>query len=246
VLRPSDFYPTFTLTLTKRLMKPQVFENADTAARQAARFIAIEARAAAGARGRFVLAISGGQTPAQMLRALASEDVPWKDVHVVQVDERIAPAGHPDRNFTLQRERLLKHAPLAEDRIYPMPVEEADLEAAARSYARTLQQLAGTPPALDLVHLGFGPDGHTASLVPNDPVLEVSVSDVAITGLYMNRRRMTMTYPILNRSRRILWLVTGSEKTAMLARLCRADPSIPAGRVRQENALVIADRAAAP
>jgi len=207
--------------------------------------IAAEARSAVAARGRFIMAVSGGHTPWQMLCALASEDVPWGSVHVVQVDERIAPAGDPDRNLTHLRESLLEHAPLPAAQIYAMPVEEVDLEAAARGYARTLEQIAGTPPMLDLAHLGLGPDGHTASLVPNDPVLNVLDPDVALTGVYMKRRRMTLTYPMLNRSRRILWLVTGAEKDAMLPRLCAADASIPAGRVHQEHALVLADRAAA-
>jgi 6-phosphogluconolactonase len=127
-----------------------------------------------------------------------------------------------------------------------MPVESPDLEAAAAQYALTLQEIAGSPPVLDLAHLGLGPDGHTASLVPGDPVLDVTDADVAATGrAYQGRRRMTLTYPILNRSRRILWLVTGSEKVAMLARLRTGDRSIPAGRVSQDRALVLADRAAA-
>ncbi len=222
-------------------MKIQAQLNAAEAARQAARFIAAEARAAVAARGRFVMAVSGGKTPWQMLRALADEEVPWPGVQVVQVDERIAPAGDPDRNLAYLRESLLKHAPLPPDQIHPMPVEEVDIEAAARSYARTLQQLAGTPPVLDLAHLGLGPDGHTASLVPGDPVLEVTEQDVALTGLYQNRRRMTLTYPLLNRSRRILWLVTGAGKAGMLRRLQDADVSIPAGRICQDQALVLAD-----
>jgi len=227
------------------LMKTQVFADADVVAKEAAKVIAAEARSAVAARGRFIMAVSGGHTPWQMLRALASEDVPWGSVHVVQVDERIAPAGDPDRNLAHLRESLLEHAPLPAEQIYAMPVEEVDLEAAARRYARTLEQIAGTPPLLDLAHLGLGPDGHTASLVPNDPVLNVLDRDVALTGVYMKRRRMTLTYPMLNRSRRILWLVTGAEKVAMLPRLCAADASIPAGRVHQEHALVLADRAAA-
>ena len=127
-----------------------------------------------------------------------------------------------------------------------MPVESPDLEAAAVLYASMLQDIAGSPPVLDLAHLGLGPDGHTASLVPGDPVLEVTDADVAVTGgAYQGRRRMTLTYPMLNRSRRILWLVTGSEKVDMLARLRAGDRSIPAGRVTQDRAVVLADRAAA-
>jgi len=226
------------------LMKTQILADADVVAKEAAKVIAAEARSAVAARGRFIMAVSGGHTPWQMLRALASEDVPWGSVHVVQVDERIAPAGDPDRNLAHLRESLLEHAPLPAEQIYAMPVEEVDLEAAARRYARTLEQIAGTPPLLDLAHLGLGPDGHTASLVPNDPVLNVLDRDVALTGVYMKRHRMTLTYPMLNRSRRILWLVTGAEKVAMLPRLCAADASIP-GRVHQEHSLVLADRAAA-
>ncbi len=226
-------------------MKVDVLADAEAVAQKAAAVIAAEARAAVAARGRFVMAVSGGHTPWQMLRALANEQVPWRAVHVVQVDERIAPAGHPDQNLTHLRESLLDHAPLPEGQLYAMPVEAADLEVAARQYARTLQQVAGTPPLLDLAHLGLGPDGHTASLVPNDPVLLVTDRDVALTGRYQNRRRMTLTYPMLNRARRILWVVTGGEKAGMLGRLRNGDASIPAGRVQQSQALVLADRAAA-
>jgi 6-phosphogluconolactonase len=226
-------------------MEIKVLVDADAVAKEAAKIIASEARAAVAARGKFVVAVSGGHTPWQMLRALAGEDVPWTGVHVVQVDERVAPAGDPDRNLTHLRESLLANAPLPAEQIYAMPVESPDLEAAAKSYAQTLREIAGSPPVLDLAHLGLGPDGHTASLVPDDPVLKVTDADVALTGVYQKRSRMTLTYPMLNRSRRILWLVTGAEKVDMLPRLRAADPSIPAGRVHQGQALVLADRAAA-
>src|SRR5580693_8042342 len=216
-------------------MKIQVFADADAVARAAAKIIAAEARAAVTIRGRFIMAVSGGKTPWQMLCDLAGEEVPWPDVHVFQVDERIAPAGDPDRNLTHLRESLLTHAPLRPEQIYDMPVEEKDLETAARSYADTLQKIAGSPPVLDLAHLGLGPDGHTASLVPGDPVLEVTDADVALTGIYQKRRRMTLTYPMLNRSRRVLWVVTGSEKVEMIASLRDGDESIPAGRICRDN-----------
>src|SRR6516162_5190025 len=191
------------------------------------------------------MAVSGGHTPWLMLRMLADEKLPWQQVHVVQVDERVAPAADPDRNLAHLRASLLDHAPLSPDNIHAMPVEAADLDRAAAQYAATLRDLAGSPPVLDLIHLGLGPDGHTASLVPGDPVLDVTHADVAVTGPYQGRRRMTLTFPIINRSRFILWLVTGSEKAATLVRLRDGDRSIPAARVRQDQALVVADRAAA-
>jgi 6-phosphogluconolactonase len=226
-------------------MKIEVFADADAVAQKAAKLIASEARSAVASRGQFVMAVSGGKTPWAMLRDLAQEDVPWKRVHVIQVDERVAPEGDPDRNLAHLRESLLDHAPLPADQIHEMPVDSRNLESACVRYALTLKQLAGSPPVLDLVHLGLGPDGHTASLIPGDPVLDVKDTDVAITGIYQGRQRMTLTYPIINRSRFILWLVTGSEKAGMLIRLQAGDASIPAGRVRPDHAVVLADRAAA-
>jgi 6-phosphogluconolactonase len=226
-------------------MKIDVRGDVDAVARQGAAIIAAEARSAAAARGGFIMALSGGRTPWLMLRALAGEDMPWQSVHLVQVDERAAPPGHPDRNLTHLQESLLEHAPLPPSQVHAMPVESPDLEAAAARYALALSEIAGSPPVLDLVHLGLGPDGHTASLVPGDPVLDITDADVGATGTYQGRRRMTLTYPILNRARRILWVVTGSDKVGMLERLRAADETIPAGRVRQDRAEVLADRAAA-
>jgi 6-phosphogluconolactonase len=226
-------------------MKIEILADAESVARKAAAIIAEEARDAVVARGRFILAVSGGRTPWIMLRALAGEKVPWEEVHILQVDERVAPAGHPDRNLTHLQKSLLTRVPLRPEQLHAMPVESSDLEAAAKAYAQTLAEVAGSPPLLDLVHLGLGPDGHTASLVPGDAVLNVADRDVALTGVYQGRRRMTLTYPIINRGRRILWLVTGADKAGPLARLRDADPSIPAGRVRQDRALVLADHAAA-
>lgn len=227
-------------------MKLEVLPDADAAARAAAALLAEEARACVAARGRFALAVSGGSTPWKMLRALAGEELPWEALHVFQVDERVAPAGHADRNWTRLRESLLSSPRATSARVHAMPVEDEDLEAAARRYAAKLAEVAGTPPVLDLVHLGMGADGHTASLVPGDPVCDVTGADVALTAApYQGRRRMTLTFPLLGRARRVLWLVTGAEKREMLARLLRGDASIPAGRVRPGAALVLADRDAA-
>ena len=226
-------------------MKIEIFPDADAVAQKGAEIIAAEARAAVNARGRFIFAVSGGHTPWQMLRALANEKVPWEAVRVVQVDERVAPAGDPDRNLSHLRESLLEHAPLRPEQILAMPVESPDLDAAAIRYAMTLKEIAGSPPVLDLAQLGLGPDGHTASLVPGDPVLNVTDLDVALTGVYQGRRRMTLTYPILNRARRVLWLVTGNDKVDALARLREADTSIPGGKIHRDQAVVLADQAAA-
>ena len=226
-----------------------LFSDATSAAHAAAVFIAKECRAVIAARGRFVAAFSGGTTPWLMLRALADLEVQWDAVQLLQVDERVAPAGGPDRNLTHLHECLLGHTSLRPEQIHAMPVESENLDEAATQYARTIADLAGVPPVLDLVHLGLGADGHTASLVPGDPVLEVTDADVAITQPYQGRRRMTLTYPIINRARRILWLVTGAEKKAMLRRLTFrtaswTDRSIPAGRVRKDGYVIFADRAA--
>ncbi len=226
-------------------MNVLIFPDADSAAKKGAAIIAEDARAAVAARGRFIMAVSGGKSPWVMLRELANEDVPWANVHVFQIDERIAPAGDPDRNLVHLRASLLEHAPLPPNQIYAMPVDAADVDAAAKQYAQTLESVAGKPPVLDLAHLGLGPDGHTASLVPNDPVLEVTDSDVGVTGVYMGRRRMTLTYPVINRARRILWLVTGDDKVDAFKRLKAADASVPGGRISQTQAVVLADQAAA-
>jgi len=224
----------------------EVLDDAAGVARRGAALLAAAARAATAERGRFLVALSGGSTPWQMLGALADEDVPWYAVHVFQVDERVAPNGHPERNLTHLRECLLGRLPMPEEQLHAMPVEDADLEIAARDYAAMLARRAGTPPVLDLVHLGLGSDGHTASLVPDDPVLDARDADVSLTAPYAGYRRMTLTYPVLDRARRVLWLVTGGAKAAMLNRLRAGDPTIPAGRVRSDRALVLADRAAAP
>jgi len=242
--RPQDRARPATAGSGANGMRLDVFADADIAAEKAAGVIAAQVGPAVAARGRFLLAVSGGRTPWQMLRTLAREPLPWDRIHVFQVDERVAPAGDPDRNATHLR-ACFEGTPLGSDHIHAMPVEDFDLDGAARRYAATLQELAGAPATLDLIHLGLGPDGHTASLVPNDPVLAVTDRDVALTGIYQGRRRMTLTYPTLNRARAILWLATGSDKAEVLPRLRDGDQSIPAGRIRRSGALIIADQPAA-
>jgi 6-phosphogluconolactonase len=214
----------------------EVLPDAESAARHAAEHVAEQARASVGEQGAFTLAVSGGNTPGAMFAALRQEDVPWAQASIYQVDERVAPSGDPDRNLT----HLLESLPeAARERVLPMPVEADDLEIAAAEYAASL------PERFDLIHLGLGADGHTASLVPGDPVLEVDDRDVALTGVYNGRRRMTLTYPVLARASAVLWLVAGEDKANALRLTLAGDPSIPAGRVAAERSVVVADSAAA-
>jgi 6-phosphogluconolactonase len=224
-------------------MQIEILPDDDAVAKRAATLIAAYARESVSARNCFTFAVSGGHAPWIMLRELANEKVPWDKVQIFQIDERVAPAGDPDRNLTHLRESLLQRVPLRIDQIHAMPVELPELEGAVRQYEQTLRECAGDPPVLDLAHLGLGPDGHTASLVPGDPVLNVTDSDVAVTDVYMGRRRMTLTYPMINRSRKILWLITGSDKVDALAKLRAGDTSIPAARITRDNALLLAEEA---
>ncbi len=213
-----------------------VRSDAEAVATAAAALVAEWVRVGVAERGRFTFAVSGGRTPWVMFARLAALDVAWDRVDVYQVDERVAPADDPDRNLARLRSAL-GDAPA---HVHPMPVEEEDLAAASSRYGTEL------PDRFDLVHLGLGPDGHTASLVPGDPVLEVADRLVAPTGAtYQGRHRMTLTFPALARAGQLLWLVTGEEKRTPLASLLAGDRSIPAGRVEAAASLVLADAAAA-
>jgi len=216
----------------------EVVADERAAARRAAELIAVAGAEAAAARGPFGLAMSGGRTPWAMMAILGElEEMPWPATELFQVDERIASPGSEDRNLT---HMVLGLSMDHQSALRPMPVTQRDLDGAARDYESSL------PERLDLVHLGLGPDGHTASLVPGDPVLEVSDRRVAITETaYQGHRRMTLTYPAIDDARQILWLVTGAEKRDALAKLLAGDDSIPAGRVRNEAMTIVADEAAA-
>jgi 6-phosphogluconolactonase len=216
----------------------EVLGDAEAVARRGAALIADRSRAAIRERGSFAFAASGGMTPWRMFELLAGDDLAWDRIGLWQVDERIAPDGDPDRGLT----HLLACLPeAAASSIHPMPVDDDDLDAAAAGYAR------GLPDVFDLVHLGLGADGHTASLVPGDPVLDVRDRDVALTtDAYAGRLRMTLTYRVLDRAREILWVVSGADKASALGRLFSRDRGIPAGRVEAIRQLVVADTAAAP
>jgi 6-phosphogluconolactonase len=207
----------------------EIVADAEAAAQRGAELIAD----AIAQRPSLTLAVSGGHAPWRMFELLGERDLDWSRVTIFQVDERIAPDGDPDRNLTHLRQSL---PPEALFRVRPMPVTDPDPEAAAARYAEEL------PAAIDLVHLGLGPDGHTASLVPGDPVLDIADRRVAVTGEYQGRRRMTLTYPVLEAAGQILWLVTGADKLDALAKLRAGDESIPAGRVGNPNATLIAER----
>ena len=212
-----------------------VHADDNAVAKAAARYVAGRARDCAGDHGVFTFAVSGGRTPWLMFAHLADEDMPWVQTRIFQVDERCAPLDDADRNLRHLQEALGS----VPAEVVPMPVEVENLDAAAATYAALL------PESFDLIHLGLGPDGHTASLVPGDAVLEVTDRLVAPTSsLYQGRRRMTLTYPGLARAHQFLWLVTGSEKAEPLARLLAGDASIPAGRVTGGPSIVMADTAA--
>lgn len=226
-------------------MNIEVLPNREAVFHRAAELIAIQARAAIAARGRFLIAMSGGKTPARMLRLLTECDIEWQRVHIFQVDERIAPGGDKSRNLTHLLENLVAPIGFPRNQLYAMPVKNDDLRAAAECYEASLLRVAGSPVVLDLIHLGLGYDGHTASLVAGDPVLSIIDRDVAVTSSYQGYRRMTLTCPVINRARSILWVVVGADKHDALVKLRNGDQSIPAGCVQAASATVLTDHSAA-
>ena len=210
------------------------------AADDAAAWVAARAVAAIERIGRFVRAVSGGSTPALFLEALATHDrVDWSAVHLFQVDERIAPADSPDRNDSMIRERFADRVPSVN--YYPMPVEADDLGSAILDHLTDLERLSGAPARLDLIQLGLGDDGHIASLVPGDPVLDTT-DDLALTAEYKGTRRLTMTAPLLNRAHERLFLVTGANKDDALGRLAEGDPGIPGSLITADGTFLVTDR----
>lgn len=226
-------------------MRLKVAHDPGRAAEIAAADIARACVDAVASRGTATVAFSGGETPWLMLRELCHFDLPWRQIFVAQVDERVAPPGDPSRNLARMEQILVTEGPLPATHLLAMPVERIDMHRAAADYQRALESRAGTPVTFDLVQLGLGADGHTASLVPGDAALEVLDRDTAVTGEYRGQRRMTLTLPAINRARRRLWLVTGVQKRARLAELLAAIGRAPALSVSRADVLVVADEDAA-
>jgi 6-phosphogluconolactonase len=223
--------------------KLEVFADPEAAAARGAALIAEGLRAAVAERGAATLAVSGARTPARMLERLAHELLPWRNINLFQVDDRVAADGDPNRNATQASSALGEQVERYPQQFHWMPVTAADLGAAARRYEATLARVAGTPPILDLVHLGLGSDGHTASIFPGEALDERH--DVGVTAPHHGHRRMTLTVPLINRARSILWVVTGREKAPALARLLRGDADLVASRIARHTAVIVADAAAA-
>lgn len=226
-------------------MELQIRPDADSASAAAADFVAEQVRASIVDRGGASLALSGGKAPVRMFEELAKCDLLWEAIHLLQVDERVAPDGHPDRNVTGIRDHLLANVTIPAANFHPMPVGIANLFDAAERYERVLRRVCGTPPVIDVVHLGLGGDGHTASLVPGDPALDVEGAEVTPTGEYRGRVRLTLTVPAIRRARCIVWLVTGAGKVDALAALL-GGADVPAAAIGRDDAVIFADEAAAP
>ena len=226
-------------------MTLEIFNNSDEVAEKAAQYIEEKMRTAILTKGSFTMAISGGKTPWQMLKILSKAKLRWEKVFLFQVDERVAPDGNEERNLTQLFKSIEGSGIMTRINVFPMHVISENLAEETKAYSEVIQRVTENGE-LDLIHLGMGADGHTASLIPGDSVCEVADADIAMTAdPYQGRMRMTITYPLINRAKEVLWLVTGEEKAEMLQRLLQQDPSIPAGKVNPTNATIFADQAAA-
>jgi 6-phosphogluconolactonase len=226
-------------------MKTEIFSNSEEVAKRAAEFLEEKIRETINTKGSFSMAISGGRTPWEMLKFLSKAHLRWNKINIFQVDEREAPDGHPDRNLSQLFKAIQDSGVETKVNIFPMPVTAENLEEACEDYSKIIYEVTGDG-ILDLIHLGMGSDGHTASLIPGDQVCEIEDRDVAMTlAPYQGRMRMTLTYPIINRAKEILWVVTGEEKAEMVEKLLISDPSIPAGNVNSSNAVLLLDKVAA-
>lgn len=220
-----------------------VAQDAEAAASSAAGELARACAAAVTERGQACIALSGGRSPLRAFELFARSPLPWASIVVAQVDERCVPAQDTRRNLAPLQRLLVEQGELPRANLLEMPVERDDVERAADDYAAQVRERLGRGGEFDMVQLGLGDDGHTASLVPGDPVLHVDDRDVAVTQPYQGTRRMTLTYRPLQAARERLWLVTGAAKAPALAALLEGGGSSPAARLRRENSIVVADRA---
>jgi 6-phosphogluconolactonase len=224
-------------------MQVDVVATPELAARQGALHLAEALRAGIRDRDRACLALSGGASPVPLFRELAQLDLDWSAVHVFQVDERVVPRGDPARNLTTIEQVLVREGPLPAERLHAMPVEADDLAAAAAAYGERLAEFAGTPIELDAIHLGLGADGHTASLFPGDATTQVTDRSVVVTGEHAGYRRLTLTYPVLNAARRVVWFAVGPGKAVVVQGLAAGTLKAPAGGVNRAMAVLVADAA---
>jgi len=218
---------------------PRVVVHPDpqTASETTAREIAAVVRSAVEQGGVANIALSGGNTATSMLAALSRQEVPWARVHVYQVDERVAPDGDANRNATALTAELLDAVPLPSGNIHLLPVTATNLDDAASAFGARL-------PRFDVVHLGMGNDGHTASWPPGDPVIEVRHQPIAVVGPFNGHLRMTVTPAVTSPSHLIVFLIVGVSKREPLAAMLAGDPAIPASHVPRERTVVHVDRAA--
>ncbi len=236
----------------------QIFEDPQQLAEAAAGQFAAAARDAIAARGCFRVALAGGQTPRRLYRLLADHPAPhavdWSRVDVFFGDERDVPPDHPQSNFRMARETLLDHVALDAERIHPMRTRSASLRRDAARYGALLRRRtvadADGWPQLDLVLLGVGRDGHTASLFPATCVLhELQLTVAAVYVPQQNGWRLTLTIPVLERARQLLFLVSGAEKSSALARTLSPaanEPLLPVQRLQSRGEVAwFCDRAAA-
>jgi len=231
-------------------MNVEVVADAEALAQRAVEHIVVAAAQAIDERGQFVWAVSGGSTPRRMLELLGERsDLDWGRTHLFQVDERVAPDGDPDRNATMLANALFAGGAVNKDAIgglWLMPVTSPDLDQAMLAYAQRMDAVTGSPVVFDLIQLGMGADGHTASLIPADPVLAVDDRDVAMSEEYQGRIRMSLTWPVLDRAKELLWVIGGASKVDAVRQFLDNDPSIPATLPTQARSTVLLDVAANP
>jgi 6-phosphogluconolactonase len=235
----------------------EIFSDPAALAEGAARVIAEAARDAVAARGRFLVALSGGATPRQTYARLAlppfRDTAPWAQTFVFFGDERCVPPDHPESNYCMAHETLLSKVALPATQVFRMRGEAEDSDVAAAEYARTLAEVFGTRrggvPRFDLILLGMGLDGHTGSLFPGSPVLKEvfrTVAAVHVTAAAIPHR-LTLTFPVLNAAARVIFLVSGAEKAKVMKSVLTDPGSLPAGLVLpgEGQLLWMVDRAAA-